>query len=86
MVLQIWKNENLSARAQNSHKRWIATLQATHVDIARRFQRRMRSLPKSETNNAFETAHDGSVKKVDRLDPMNKSAGSNSFKTVGRIL
>lgn len=48
MILQVWKNENLSSRAQSSHKRWIANLEANHVDIARRFQRRMRSLPKSD--------------------------------------
>jgi len=44
MVLQMWKNENLSARAKQSHKKWIQALQSEHVDIANRFQRRMRNL------------------------------------------
>lgn len=85
MVLQIWKNENLSARAQNSHKRWIASLEATHVDIAGRFRRRMRSMPKGESGNAFQPVDESNTKLVDRTDPINKS-GSNSFQTVGRIV
>ncbi len=46
MILQIWKNENLSPRAKSSHKKWLANLQAEHVDIVQRFQRRMRDLHK----------------------------------------
>lgn len=37
MILQIWKNENLSPRAKSSHKKWLANLQAEHVDIVQRF-------------------------------------------------
>lgn len=46
MVLQIWKNENLSPRAKSSHKKWVASLEANHVEIVQRFQRRMRNVGK----------------------------------------
>lgn len=78
MVLQIWKNENLSSRAQSSHKRWIASLEASHVDIARRFQRRMRSLPKSDN---LEKKGNGMA---DRLDTNRRSVNKSSFKSSSR--
>lgn len=74
MVLQVWKNENLSSRAQSSHKRWITSLEANHVDIARRFQRRMRSLPKSDNLEP---------RKSDRVE-INRRSSKNSFKGVSR--
>lgn len=43
MVLQIWKDENLSSRAKSSHKKWLMKLDENHVEIARKFQRRLRS-------------------------------------------
>lgn len=79
MVLQIWKNENLSTRAQSSHKRWITSLEATHVDIARRFQRRMRSLPKSD--NLEKNQPNGMN---DRLDTNRRSMNKSSFKGPSR--
>lgn len=50
MVLQVWKNENLSARAQHSYRKWVSTLEASHVDIVKRFQMRMRSIHRSEVS------------------------------------
>lgn len=85
MVLQIWKNENLSSRAQNSHKRWIANLEATHVDIARRFQRRMRSMPKSEEDETMKQSETITSKLEDRTDPT-ETSGGNSLQNVGGIL
>lgn len=85
MVLQIWKNENLSARAQNSHKRWIASLESTHVDIAARFRRRMRTMPKNDPQNNVRPNDDTAPKLTDRSDPNTKSA-STSFNTVVRML
>lgn len=85
MILQIWKNENLSTRAQSSHKRWIATLEASHVDVARRFQRRMRSLPKVDSDEKLPGAPAaglaGSV--PDRVDPVRKSGNKNSLLANG---
>lgn len=43
MVLQIWKDENLSSRAKSSHKKWLTKLDENHVEIARKFQRRLRN-------------------------------------------
>lgn len=43
MVLQIWKDENLSTRAKSSHKKWLTKLDENHVEIARQFQRRLRN-------------------------------------------
>lgn len=82
MVLQIWKNENLSARAQSSHKRWISGLEASHVDVARRFQRRMRSLPKDEggERSGGKLPADGGRSIPDRVDPVRKSGNKNSLK------
>ncbi|KAI0567696.1 hypothetical protein FGB62_1g11 [Gracilaria domingensis] len=73
MVLQIWKDENLSARAQSSHKRWITNLEASHVEIARRFQRRLRSMPKTDGEQPSGTLED-------RFEPTRKSGTRNSFK------
>lgn len=70
LVLQAWKNENLSARAQHSHRKWIANLEATHVDVARRFQRRMRILPKTDigpSSGRGVSAHSGLVDRSDSL-------------------
>lgn len=80
MVLQVWKNENLSSRAQVSHKRWIANLEASHVDVARRFQRRMRSLPKGE---GMEKSPQ-SKQMADRVELTCMPGGKSSFKTSGR--
>lgn len=80
MVLQIWKNENLSSRAQVSHKRWIANLESTHVDIARRFQRRMRSLPKGESTDKPPQPKP----MADRVEPIRMSGNKTSFKTSAR--
>lgn len=77
MVLQMWKNENLSSRAQSSHKRWITSLEANHVDIARRFQRRMRSLPKSDN------LENKTPRKSDRVE-INRRSSKNSFKGMSR--
>lgn len=79
MVLQMWKNENLSPRAQSSHKRWISSLETTHVDIARRFQRRLRSMPKSDN---LESASVATMD--DRVETARKSGNKNSFKGVSR--
>lgn len=77
MILQVWKNENLSSRAQVSHKRWIANLEATHVDIAKRFQRRMRSMPKSDgDDNGGGHAANGMA---DRIDHIGMSGNKSSF-------
>ncbi|PXF45656.1 hypothetical protein BWQ96_04560 [Gracilariopsis chorda] len=74
MILQVWKNENLSSRAQSSHKRWILNLEATHVDIAKRFQRRLRSIPKTEgASRGVQGGLD------DRVEPSRKSS-RNSFR------
>lgn len=81
MVLQMWKNENLSSRAQSSHKRWISNLEASHVDTARRFQRRMRSLPKSDN---LEGAQDLRKGMADRVDASRKSSNKSSFKGPSR--
>lgn len=82
MVLQVWKNENLSSRAQSSHKRWISNLEASHVDIARRFQRRMRSLPKGDGDNQ---ENGGGKGLEDRADPGRKSGNkSANLKTSAR--
>lgn len=81
MVLQVWKNENLSTRAQSSHKRWITNLEASHVDIARRFQRRLRSMPKSDN---LEGATGMKKGLTDRIDPTRKSGNKNSFKGPSR--
>lgn len=82
MVLQMWKNENLSPRAQSSHKRWIANLESNHVDIARRFQRRMRSLPKSD--NLQSNTRGGGMN--DRVENNRKSSNKSSFKSHSRRL
>ncbi|CAN8069887.1 unnamed protein product [Agarophyton chilense] len=77
MILQIWKDENLSARAQSSHRRWIMNLEASHVEIARRFQRRLRTMPKQngeQPSGAME----------DRVESTRKSASRNSFKNQAR--
>lgn len=77
MILQMWKNENLSSRAQSSHKRWISNLESNHVDIARRFQRRMRSLPKSD-NLEGETP-----RKADRVE-INRRSSKPNLKGISR--
>ncbi len=51
MILQMWKNENLSARAKQSHKKWVAVLETEHVAIVNRFQRRMRDLQKDRAKS-----------------------------------
>lgn len=79
MVLQMWKNENLSSRAQSSHKRWISNLEANHVDIAKRFQRRLRSLPKSENLENL-----GGIGAGDREETSRKAASKGSFKHTTR--
>lgn len=82
MVLQMWKNENLSTRAQSSHKRWISNLESTHVDIARRFQRRLRSLPKADGTEGPRSTRSGFD---DRLEEAPRKSGSkNSFKGSSR--
>lgn len=68
MVLQMWKNENLSARAKQSHKKWVAALQTEHVDIVNRFRRRMRDLQKDRRPAAM----------GDRQEPPGHSTGGRS--------
>lgn len=70
MVLQAWKNENLSARAQHSHRKWIASLEATHVDVARRFQRRMRVMPKADAGPPAARGASAYSGLVDRSDSL----------------
>lgn len=77
MILQMWKNENLSTRAQSSHKRWISSLESNHVDIARRFQRRMRSMPKVETTRE-------GMGMGDRVEEKKGSVRGGSFKNGSR--
>ncbi|CDF35015.1 unnamed protein product [Chondrus crispus] len=77
MILQMWKNENLSSRAQSSHKRWIANLESNHVDIARRFQRRMRSLPKSDNLEGE------APRKADRVE-INRRSSKPNLKGISR--
>lgn len=69
-ILQTWKDENLSLRAQHSYRKWVANLEATHVDIARRFQRRMRSIPRTEmrpTNMRGRVNQSGLLDRTDKM-------------------
>lgn len=74
MVLQMWKNENLSARAKQSHKKWVAALQVEHVDIVNRFQRRMRNLQKDRRPGAM----------ADRSDAPGRSGGGGGGRSALR--
>lgn len=85
MILQVWKNENLSSRAQVSHKKWVSQLEAGHIDIAKRFQRRMRSMPKGQGNLQQQQQLKHNVL-ADRADHMRVSGSKNSFKTATRKL
>lgn len=80
MILQIWKDENLSARAKSSHAKWVKKLEANHTAIARRFQRRLRSgnpskqlrgdvasLPQPGNPAAAPDRHDPSAAMPDRM-------------------
>lgn len=79
MILQMWKNENLSPRAKSSHKKWISSLESKHVEIARRFQRRLRSLPKDEEQNSSgNSAPAGAVNNHGRLKRPSSSFTGNS--------
>ena len=78
MILQVWKNENLSSRAQSSHKRWIANLENTHVEIANNFKRRTRTMPRADTGGKTRSGLE------DRYEPSKRSANKNSFKGSSR--
>ena len=68
VISQVWKNENVSARAQHSYRKWIASLEMSHVEIVKRFQRRMRSIPTTEMRSVGSRDMYGSNRLADRIE------------------
>jgi hypothetical protein len=69
MVLSIWKDENLSTRAKQSHAKWVKRLEAGHTAIARRFQRRLRAgNPSAQLKGAVAAGGGPGAQRPDRRD------------------